>query len=333
MSLLRSLFSSLLKDGKDPNLDLGVFGKHPGWDDHMDDFGIDTEELLSVKQLLYVQGVGGAIDSGLWENPTQGDCSLEFGHWFYWRSGSTSVLGRIWSSRDRKGRARYPLVLCVQFNRPLSPILAALLSPKLRALEEAFKGCEDPHEVVKLAEACRSTLKTEFVAHCSRDAADAESAASAPPACSVQEWMRLIFAMDSQLSRFGKKVSKDLSGLTARLVNNPGECEALRLPTQPLGALEAILYWNRFLDHWVAAEAACLTLLPDGAAWADILVGRPSPKTLFCLKAPPSILPLTSDIPFEFPDDFEARAKEKLGEIFSGSPEGVCTAAETESKE
>ena len=31
---------------------LGAFGKHPGWDDHVEDLGLETESLIYAKTLL-----------------------------------------------------------------------------------------------------------------------------------------------------------------------------------------------------------------------------------------------------------------------------------------
>src|SRR5260370_12574366 len=42
---------------------LGAFGKHPGWDDHVEDLGLETESLIYAKTLLYVQGIGAQIHS------------------------------------------------------------------------------------------------------------------------------------------------------------------------------------------------------------------------------------------------------------------------------
>src|SRR5260370_18157923 len=42
---------------------LGAFGKHPGWDDHVEGLGLETESLIYAKTLLYVQGIGGQIDA------------------------------------------------------------------------------------------------------------------------------------------------------------------------------------------------------------------------------------------------------------------------------
>jgi hypothetical protein len=322
MGPFRSFFSALFGNANAPDLHLGVFGKHPGWDDHMDDFGLDTEVLTTAKQILYNQGIGGAIDAGLWENPEQADALAPFGHWLFWRGADTSVFGRLWASSDRKGRSRYPMVVCLQFNRPLSPELIRIFGPML---EEFQKGCRETHEagrVVQMAESLRQSAGDAFKEECKGPptADPPEVAGLRHPACTPQEWHRLVFALDSQLARFRRRGSKDLASLSARLIDAAGECEPLRFPVQPLAGPAALLYWNRVVEHWVAAEALCLSLLPDNALWMDFLVGRPGSKNFFCLRASPALLPLTKDIPFDLPEDLPETANRHLTVIFGSSP-------------
>ena len=68
-----------------PQIWLGAFGKHPGWDDHIDDIGLETESLLLAKQILYVEGIGGQIDSGEWERLEEAQRLREFKHVFLWK--------------------------------------------------------------------------------------------------------------------------------------------------------------------------------------------------------------------------------------------------------
>ena len=53
--------------GTNKQIFLGAFGKHPGWDDHIEDLGLETASLVQAKTLFYVQGIGGEIDAGAWE--------------------------------------------------------------------------------------------------------------------------------------------------------------------------------------------------------------------------------------------------------------------------
>src|SRR3954469_19188632 len=124
-----------------PALHLAAFGKHPGWNDHLDDLGLDTDALITAKRLLYVQGISQNIDSGAWDKldessdadtpGTIGRLDL-FRHDFLWHMPSIMLAGRLWSSSDGKGRDKYPMVLCAQVNdlpdRFASPIVLPFLA-------------------------------------------------------------------------------------------------------------------------------------------------------------------------------------------------------------
>ncbi|HXD01138.1 MAG TPA: hypothetical protein VN048_17505, partial [Verrucomicrobiae bacterium] len=92
-------------------LALGAFGKHPGWDDHVEDLGMETETLALARKVLYVEGVGGQIDKGAWEKLTPALRLDDFNHTFVWCRSNQFLIGRIWSSVDGKGRTRYPMVV------------------------------------------------------------------------------------------------------------------------------------------------------------------------------------------------------------------------------
>jgi hypothetical protein len=94
---------------------LAAFGKHPGWDDHIEDLGLETEALNFAKLLLYVNGIGGQIDSAPGRNSKR---RSSFRGLNTFLSGSVQVKfssGRMWSSSDGKGRKRYPMVVCLHF--------------------------------------------------------------------------------------------------------------------------------------------------------------------------------------------------------------------------
>src|SRR5215469_9189084 len=102
-----------------PALYLAAFGKHPGWNDHIDDLGLDTDDLITAKRLLYVQGINQNIDAGAWENLDPDKRLDAFRHDFLWHmkgtgsgEGDSLIAGRMWSSVDGKGRDKYPMVLC-----------------------------------------------------------------------------------------------------------------------------------------------------------------------------------------------------------------------------
>ena len=92
------------KDVSSERVFVAAFGKHPGWDDHIDDIGLETDIIIAVKRILYVQGVGGNIDSGSWDKLQENQPIEEFKHTLVWCIDGNLIVGRLWSSRDGKAR-------------------------------------------------------------------------------------------------------------------------------------------------------------------------------------------------------------------------------------
>ena len=133
--------------GPKPQIWLGAFGKHPGWDDHIDDIGLETESLLLAKQILYVDGIGGQVNSGEWERLDGARRLAEFKHIFLWKRGDAFLAGRIWSSRDGKNRTQYPLVVCAHcLGIPFSWALTSVY-PCLAEIERQCKATQSANEV------------------------------------------------------------------------------------------------------------------------------------------------------------------------------------------
>src|SRR2546425_1786022 len=65
--LFKRKATNALKPSGEARVTLAAFGKHPGWDDHLPGLGLETELLVQIKQVFYVRGIGGQIDSAAWE--------------------------------------------------------------------------------------------------------------------------------------------------------------------------------------------------------------------------------------------------------------------------
>ena len=80
-------------------IQLAAFGKHPAWDDHLDDIGLNTESLALTKQLLYSEGIATQLASGAWDQLEKSGHAIEFEHRF---------VGAVTNKRSsgRSGRQR-----------------------------------------------------------------------------------------------------------------------------------------------------------------------------------------------------------------------------------
>ena len=97
-----------------PLLAVSIFGKHPGWDDHMEDVGHQFPDMLAFKRMIYVEGIGGNIDSGSWAHLPDAQRLAEFNHLLIYSFEDYYILASIAASRDGKGRSLYPLITAVE---------------------------------------------------------------------------------------------------------------------------------------------------------------------------------------------------------------------------
>ena len=134
---------------------LAAFGKHPGWEDHLPGIGMETDLLARIKQTFYVGGIGGQVDAGAWEKLEAAKRLDGFDHIFLFSFGRQIVLGTLWSSTDRLGRAKYPMVLCAQFVGFSAAEVWRLGRAVLEPLRERCRGFKTADEV---KQACGSSL-------------------------------------------------------------------------------------------------------------------------------------------------------------------------------
>ena len=125
-----------------PRVVVGGFGKHPAWNDHIDpDIGLDGT-LLDVKRRLYLEGIrDNAIASWLKALPAQ---LVPFGHVMLWKKAGSVVAGRLWHSRDGRGRDDFPMVVCADCSGvPMARVVSEAL-PVLERLEAEIKAATTP---------------------------------------------------------------------------------------------------------------------------------------------------------------------------------------------
>ena len=290
---------------------VGAFGKHPGWDDHIDDIGLDTDVLIAAKRKLYVRGISRNVDSGRWDQLAN-DCLAEgFNREIFWNMNGRLIAGRMWPSRDGKGRTSYPLVVCVEGRKlPTQWVLRAVL-PQLEKIQKTCTATDSADEVRLTIQKARQELR-QLAQQCenSRD-----SVAASPDALArlserkefgpgLQGLFRVLYHIDREVGRLRHGASKSkASGSTL-----------LRLPTNPDTVLEDVFLWTNFLLAEFETCTSILALVPPLAnKWIDLIVGEPTEAHLYCLQAPTKVIPLTSNIPYNISPEFVKHAGRLIG--------------------
>jgi hypothetical protein len=303
----------LFARGTKPQVWLGAFGKHPGWDDHIDDIGLETESLLLAKQSLYVEGIGGQIDSGEWEKLDDARCLREFKHVFLWKRGEAFLIGRIWSSRDGKNRTKYPLVVCAH-------CLSLPLNWALTAVSQCLGDVEGRCKSARLADEVRGVLG-QALDHLRTSIAqvDAELPPREPDARAFAERLglteqhealyRIVFCVHRQLAGY-------LAGARAN-ENNLGAGQ-VRLPSVAGPAGEVLSFWSRFLESQLGSNVPVLLTLPLQECWVDATCGEPASREFYSLRAKPEVMPVASDVACRIPDEFRKAHSDLVQAMISG---------------
>ena len=321
----------LFSRARGPGVFLGAFGKHPGWEDHMDDLGLETDSLVLAKRALYTEGIGGLLDSGAWERLPEADRLPYFWHAFLWWRGETrGLLGRMWSSTDGKGRERYPMMVVLQAENVSDGWLLGAALDGLEALESACRATENAREVREALDAARG--------ECRRGATRAAEQETSPwlppwpaawadgaddtPGGEREASLRTLYRAGNELVGFAVGGDGPGSGEAA------SRARTLRLPAWA-GERPAVCLgrWRRVFGELLDPEVPALLLLPLEGDWADLIVGEPAGDSLFGLRAGPAALPPAGVVPYTFGANWRACAGRVLATAGRSDRRGGETAA------
>ncbi|MFB0556064.1 MAG: hypothetical protein ACETWQ_22405 [Phycisphaerae bacterium] len=318
-SPLKRLARRFIPKGKDASSErvfVAAFGKHPGWDDHIDDIGLETDIIIAVKRILYVQGVGGNIDSGSWDKLQENQPIEEFKHALVWCIDGNLIVGRLWSSRDGKGRTSYPMVVCVQCCQlPLEWVLKNIL-PLLERVENTCAATTSAADVRLTIENTQKELR-QLTQQC-------EPSPILQAACTDvmaklikypemggpnhQGLLRILYHIEREVGRDHLDTPK---GANFRPT-------LLRIPISPPPLIESVPLWINFLLTKFGINTSVLMLMPLQKQWMDIVIGEPTHLQLYCLRASLRVIPLTSSIPYNLSPEFIDRAKQLIEDSRSG---------------
>lgn len=310
---MKAFFKEFLRDqpvgaGAGRQIFLAAFGKHPGWNDHMDDIGLETESLVAAKTRLYVDGIGGQIGSGAWEK-LDGFQQIPFHHTFVWSRPPQFLIGKLWASRDGKGRDRYPMIICAHtIGISLELALQGVL-PSLEVIHETCTATKSAEDVMAVVSHYREELPRWF-----RDAAELPSNVDVPS-----------FLGGVGVSGDDAELCKALAEVRASQQRaRAGKCaEHFRFPAAISLQQLSIQFWEHFLTSQIDAEAPKFIASPSGQYWLDSIIGEPCPADFFCLRTSPRVTPMTNESTVEVTPKITADMRSLLDSLATGAAPGV----------
>ena len=296
------------RGGRAPFINLGAFGKHPGWDDHIDDLGLESPQLINAKRIFYVQGMSGNIDSGAWDHLSEEDQLRQFRHVFAWRVGDDLIVGRLWSSSDGKGRKRYPMIVVAHCGGvPMSWAFSSIL-PMLEKIESQCVAATTASTVRSIMDRSREELRGLINGRDGeRDGNEslpnplATLATRPEMGAELRGLLAILYQVERELAPFRPNSKSDRSMQIAP--------RHLRVPACADSAQEALSLWLRFMLTQLDPNTPLCVIYPLDEQFIDLIVGEPTPTQLFCVRASTHKIPLTSEIPYNFDAEFVSRSK------------------------
>ncbi len=350
-----SFFSRLMgkqTGGNDTEVYLGAFGKHVGWNDHIDDPGLETQRLVDFKTLVYVEGIAPNIEAGKWDK-LEPDARIEgFAHVLLMRSRGDLLIARIWSSRDGKGRDKYPMGVAAQLHGASLEWALGTVLPELESVQQRCEQATTAEQVISILDSARCTLRARLASVASeRDDAPAEllipqgylaAVADRPDmGPSRQGLYRILYQLHREAemfeqgskpqSRIGSMGGKgaEASHLTSVQLRLPAIASAGAAANDVVGVIRGAeqLLLSR-LEPW----ATTLLIVRsrggtgdgvggggNGPRFVDAIIGEPQGPQFFALQASEKTVPLTTEIPYTIDAAF---ARQADGWIASKSADG-----------
>ncbi len=295
---------------------LAAFGKHPGWDDHIDDIGMCTEQLVQVKSWLYTAGVRDNLDRGEWDRLTESQRLEGFRHVFVWHMPAAVIVGRLWSSRDGKGREQYPMVVCAHCKGLSSRWAIRHVLPRLQHVEEACLGAATAQEMRALMDSFQSQLHA-----LAKEEADLPEPSPGPgPLAQLADrpefspdhegLCRLLYQIGRNWGEYRVYMGMYDEGNTHWSVRL--EFTTMRVPACGESAGQVLAAWSAFLDSIVQPDVPALVLYRLDETWADLFAGVPNAAAFRCLRVSPAGLPLVTDIPYSVDPPFIAAVQAEI---------------------
>ena len=266
-----------LRDPLSGRIHVAGFGKHPAWDDHIDDIGLATETLVLTKQLLYSEGIATQLASGAWDQIEKSGQAIEFDHRFVWGRDKQAIIGAIWASADRKGRTRFPMVICAQAGFDGLRAIGLLLAP----IERLGMLCREGKTQERIRDSFNQTYRELNGAFFPASAGNLFSETSDPGENSIlPDLITLSAGLKSQRPRASAE-----TGRTGRA--------HFRLTTISSQVKENLSFWSGFLARHSDSSLPYIIIAANGKRWIDLIVGEPIAGDFFCLRANEIALPAT----------------------------------------
>lgn len=294
-----------------PMLAISIFGKHPGWDDHMEDVGHQFPEMLAFKRMIYVEGIGGNIDSGSWAHLPDAQRLAEFNHLLIYSFEDYYILAAIAASRDGKGRSLYPLITAVEARGYSLADITEHVGPLILKLRDNVISTASATAVQSAVQAAQKSLD-QLTGTLQPHAVKADRLVTG------SQMLQVLAAENAAPDVTGRIIySLQKAAQSWRRDGTNGRTETVRLPMYGNAPWLTARIWIASLRGVIGFGCPLMAFEyrnPTAPGLTDLIIGPAAPGQLFSLRAGTARIPLATDIPFETDAGFREHVTKYLTE-------------------
>ncbi len=249
-----------------------------------------------------------------------------FDHAFLWLQAGHVLLGQLWSSSDRKGRSKYPMVLCVDGEGVAPGYVLTKVQPELERLRDACQKVVTADQVTAECRTAQDRLRSLLNDRASK-------ALEMTPTLEARR--RFLDQRELGPERIGllralHELGTALGSLTGARGLKPGAAGSLRschlrLPLASESPGQALPMWAAFLRCALPETVPLLLMARHGVNWLDAVIGETVSEDFFCLQASPKALPLATEIPYDIASELKERLRELEAKFLGAQPSTSAT--------
>ena len=290
-----------------PRLALGVFGKHPGWLDHISAregtdgsperersnaarLGLEHERIRVVRKLLYEDAIRPLVENGTWT----GDNILDgYSHAFAWYLGDQTVIGRLWTSRDGAfpPRTWFPMVACVETSGMEPGAATRFLSNRLTLVEQDVRAVETSESLMAVLDRERASLP-----QWATSLSDASQKTDGLTLSEASACLDVLGPDRVQLHRIVAALEREAGPVGSP--SKPRSTVRIRVPMVMLDPGVSLAFWHALIRHLYPTLDPLVLCCRHDEGFVDVFLGQPTSLLWECLRFSKARLPLSSDIPY-----------------------------------
>ena len=290
---------------------VGVCGKHPCEEDHFSDYPPGAVRMPDLMRRIYTEGIKANIESGAWKQLDAARRVAAFDHLLLYSEGRDAVVGRLWPSRDRVGRADYPIIYCAELRGVEMRHAVNTAWPALQQLETRCRAAQARAIIRAELAGAQDRISAAVAADPNGAANDALDALIDCPQLGPQQrgLHRILYRIENEAPTYLRAKARG-GDVTPTL--------HLRVPLCASSPEQGVYGWSAFFRGVLAPHVPLLVCMPANQHWVDVVIGPAIAEQVYFLMS--SAETLTSEVPYPLDAPFANRARQWLADARPARP-------------